>query len=314
MQIVGFTTAHIEQAIQIARQNYETERGFVPALPPAEEWPDLTPLAENGLGVAALDGGRMVGFLCGSGIWDGAWNMPELRHVFSPMHANGIVRENRAGIVARLYQAAGEKWARAGAASHGVCLYAHDTEGLAQFFRYGFGMRCIDAIRGMDKVAAPPCGGYTFTELAPEEYTEALPLDNMLHRYYLESPFFMFRPEITEAEFWANVGTDRYFAARKDGRAVAFLAAGDAGETFIRGTPGYIHADGAFCLPEHRGKGIQQNLLNLAVQTLKAGGYTHLGVDFESVNPSGSAFWLKHFTAYTHSVVRRVDEGAVRRL
>ena len=36
-----------------------------------------------------------------------------------------------------------------------------------------------------------------------------------------------------------------------------------------------------------------------------------LGVDFESLNPSGSGFRLKHFTAYTHSVVRRIDEYAV---
>jgi hypothetical protein len=39
--------------------------------------------------------------------------------------------------------------------------------------------------------------------------------------------------------------------------------------------------------------------------------YTRLGVDFESLNPTAYGFWLKYFDAYTHSVVRRIDEKAV---
>ncbi len=39
-----------------------------------------------------------------------------------------------------------------------------------------------------------------------------------------------------------------------------------------------------------------------------AEGFLRMGVDFESFNPTAYGFWLKHFTAYTYSVVRRVDE------
>ena len=55
MQIIDFTAAHVEQAAQIAKQNYEEERGFVPALPPIDTVPDLTPYAVNNLGVAAFE-------------------------------------------------------------------------------------------------------------------------------------------------------------------------------------------------------------------------------------------------------------------
>ena len=41
--------------------------------------------------------------------------------------------------------------------------------------------------------------------------------------------------------------------------------------------------------------------------------YTMLGVDFESINPSGSGFWLKFFHAYTNGVVRRIDERIMQR-
>ena len=53
IQIIDFTAAHIEQAKCIAKQNYEAERRVVPALPPVDTVPDLTPYAENGLSVAA---------------------------------------------------------------------------------------------------------------------------------------------------------------------------------------------------------------------------------------------------------------------
>ena len=65
--------------------------------------------------------------------------------------------------------------------------------------------------------------------------------------------------------------------------------------------------------PEYRGKGVYQNLLNFIMSKLKAEGYVRLGVDFESINPTAWGFWLKHFTAYTHSVVRRADEYALKK-
>lgn len=313
MQIVDFTAAYIEQAMHIAKQNYEMERGFVPALPLVDQWPDLEPLAANTLGVAALDGGDVVGFLCGNGVWENAWGISGLRNVFSPIHANGTILANRAKIYARLYQAAGEKWARAGAASHSICLYAHDTEGQAQFYRYGFGMRCIDAIRPMDDIIARPNRVYTFTELAQEELIDVFPLEKLLDEGYIESPFFMYRKPGSEDDFLVKAACFQsiYFVAKYQGQAVAFIRAELDGETFIKDAPGYLHCKGLYCMPEHRGKGISQYLLMLLVQKLKILGYTRLGVDFESINPSGSGFWLKHFSAYTHSIVRRIDENAI---
>ena len=72
-----------------------------------------------------------------------------------------------------------------------------------------------------------------------------------------------------------------------------------------------IYLCSALVLPEHRGKGIFQGLLNYAITKLKAEGFDSLGVDFESFNPTASGFWLKYFTAYTKSVVRRIDECAL---
>jgi len=44
---------------------------------------------------------------------------------------------------------------------------------------------------------------------------------------------------------------------------------------------------------------------------LKEEGYKLLGVDYESFNSTANGFWLKYFTPYTNSVVRRIDECAL---
>ena len=316
MQIVDFTVEHIEAALRLAKLNYEAERGFVPALPPIDRLPDLYPYAENGLGVAAFEGDMMLGFLCSVSPFKNAFRSTDATGVFSSMGANGAVRENRAKVYARMYQAAGDKWANAGASSHAVCLYAHDKETQEQFFRYGFGTRCVDAIRGMDEITAPPCVGYSFAELTPDEFLQMLPLDHTLDAHMAASPTFILRQSETPESFMKQAGHfhSTYFVAKDNGQIIAYIRAERDGETFICDTPGYLHIKGAFCLPEYRGKGLNQKLLSMLIQKLKTKGYTHLGVDLESVNPTAYGFWLKHFDAYTHGVVRRIDERAVNRL
>jgi predicted GNAT family acetyltransferase len=68
------------------------------------------------------------------------------------------------------------------------------------------------------------------------------------------------------------------------------------------------HIQGAYCLPEYRGQGIVQNLLNYLIKKLCSEKNQLLGVDFESFDPTANNFWLKYFTEYTHNVVRRIDD------
>ena len=314
-KIVKFKTRHVEMAVKIARQNYEEARRNVPALPEIDDMPDLIWYADNGFGVAAFEEGEMVGFLCSVPPFANAFRTTNATGVFSPMGANGAIGANRAEIYARMYQAAGEKWAAAGATSHAICLYAHDNEVQEQFFRYGFGLRCVDAVREMDELVAPSFSKYDFRELATKDFQLIIPLNRMLDAHMAKSPTFMPRPSEIGTEF-VNKAVEnnyRYFVAQRDGEIIAFVGVtAHEGETFVCNMTGYMHiTTGAFCLPEYRGTGLFQRLLNFAIQTLKAEGFTRLGVDFESINPNAYGFWLKYFTAYTHSIVRRIDENAV---
>ncbi len=313
VEITDFTEAHLEQAQRIARQNYRTERSFVPALPPIDPIPGLTGLAENGLGVVAIANGEVTGFLGARRPFKNAFGSTDAVGIFSPMGGNGAVGTNRAAVYARMYQVAGEKWADAGASSHAICLYAHDDEAQGQFFRYGFGLRCVDAILDMDAALLPSCPDCGIAVLGPDEFSLTLPLVHRLDAHMAASPCFILRPSDTDESFRKNVERLRptCVAAKQNGRIVAYVRAERGGENFIADTAGYLHVKSAYCLPEYRGKGVTAALLNMLARQLKTQGYTRLGVDFESINPAAYGFWLKHFAVYTHSVARRIDEHAL---
>lgn len=316
MEIIDFVAAHAAQALSIVQRNYEVERQAVPALPCLDEWPDPAELAANGLGVAAFEAGEMVGFLGSFGPFEHAFGSTDAVGVFSPLHGNGAVGGERARVYARMYQAAGARWARAGAASHGVCLYAHDREAQAQFFQYGFGLRCVDAIRPMEELPAVAAPGVTFHELFGDDRLCVYSLDVLLDEHMAASPTFMRRRTRSLDEFARHLADTRarYFAASIAGEVAAFLKVEPGeGETFVIHAPGYQHVNGAFCLPQYRGQGVYRGLLAHVIRVLKGEGWPLLGVDFESINPTANGFWLKHFAAYTHSVVRRIDEHSLAR-
>ena len=69
---------------------------------------------------------------------------------------------------------------------------------------------------------------------------------------------------------------------------------------------------GAYCLPEYRGTGAAQAVLEHMLCTFQTEGFNRLGVDCESFNPTALGFWRKYFDAYTYSVVRRIDENIIK--
>ncbi|NLO47816.1 MAG: GNAT family N-acetyltransferase [Clostridiales bacterium] len=301
--------------MNIALERYNLERKRVPALPKIDAIPDLTPFAEFGLGVAAFHGDEMVGFLCSVPAFPNVFRSTDAIGVFSPMHANGATGINRALIYDLMYQAAGKRWAAAGASSHAICLYAHDREVQERLFLRGFGLRCLDAIRLAEGLSLSPVSGFEFCELSPDELPSILSLNHKLDEHMASSPTFILRPSDSIEAFCekAEQSHARFFAAKTEGETVAFIKAEQDGETFICSLPGYLHITGAYCLPEYRGTGVYQNLLDFLIGILKTEGYALLGVDFESINPTAYGFWLKYFDAYTHSVTRRIDEHAIQK-
>ncbi len=313
MIIKDFTCSHIDEATTLAKANYEEERQFVSALPQVDSLPDLTSFADNDLGVAAFENGKMLGFLSCYRPMENAFGTTRVKGTFSPCHAHGAVQERRGLIFSRLYQSAAAKWVKKEILSHAIGLYAHDAQAIKSFFVNSFGLRCIDAIRPMEEIKCSALSEFTFCELDRNRQTDILSLNNWLISHLSRSPIFMPFPQLDKQTLQDkfNRKKSRCFAACKAEEKIAYIKIDDSGETFVSGDSGMKNICGAFCLPEYRGMGVSQNLLNFLITTLKAEGYTRLGVDFESFNPTAYGFWLKYFNAYTNSLVRRIDELAI---
>jgi hypothetical protein len=151
MELINFTHAHIRQARILAGENYDEERSLVAALPQNPSMTDLTYFADNRLGVAAMEGDRLLGFLCCSEPREHAFGS-NAKGVFSPLHAHGAAKDNRERIYRMMYQSAARKWVSNGIAYHAAALYEHDEAAKSALFSCGFGTRCVDAIRPMDVI------------------------------------------------------------------------------------------------------------------------------------------------------------------
>lgn len=329
MKIVEFNCNHIEQAAEIAKINYEEERLHVTALPKVETLPGLEHFADNKLGVAAFDGNRMLGFLGSYLPREDHFQTTNVRGNFSPIHAHGVIQEEmlrnisgvksltRDRIYSMLYQAAADKWVKAGIRSHAIALYTHDQDAFRSFYYNGFGLRCIDAIRSLSDLLTPLDTkqflrtALQYLEVPREEWMLLLECNNGLIAHLGASPAFM-RFDLLEEDEFLRRSTEhtRYFAARTDGRYIGYIKTDNFGENFATETEGMLNICGAYLEPPYRGTGVYHNLLCFLINTLKKEGYLLLGVDCESFNPTARGFWLKYFTEYTHSVVRRIDDKA----
>ena len=311
MKIVDLKKEHLVKAEELIRLCYQEESAYVDALPTCVDDFHLSSFAENDFSAAAFERDELVGVLCSYPPFENAFGSTCVKGIFSPMGANAAVKDNREKIYAAMYQTVAQKWVNAGALSHAICLYAHDEPLQREFYRLGFGLRCLDAIRKMEEIKAPSLEGYTFMELPEGDSGKIYPLFSLLNLHYEKSPFFMNREKQSKDDFLKFIQDEstRFFVAFAHGEICAYYEVANSGETCICDDEKYLHICGAYCLPEHRGKGVAQNLLNYMINTLKTEGYTRIGVDFESINPTAYGFWMKYFTPYTHSVVRRIDEN-----
>jgi GNAT superfamily N-acetyltransferase len=313
MLIENLNANHVEQAAGLALSEYYEERGAVPVLPDGDYLGRLcdmvSKLADNNLGIAAVEGGETVGFLTCLEPW--TQHFGTTMGIFSPIHAHAAKKEGRGRIYPLLYQAAAEKWVKQGILSHAIALYAHDAEAVGSFFRNGFGLRCVDAIRPVRPIACGEFPGCTFCELPKEEIMRIVPLKNGLLAHLRDTPMFIplfFSFDLEKVTGENEKRDSRYFVVRKGDITIAFIEVTAEGENFASDDPSMANICGAYMLPEYRGSGIFTKLFAYLLDILADEGYSRCGVDFESFNPTASGFWLKHFTAYTYSVARRIDE------
>lgn len=295
---------YIEDAVKLAQAEYNMEQKQIEALY-EKDYKDILTNSLNDMlnskyGVVAVERGKLIGYL---GFW-GGWNghFGKVRGSFSPLFANAIGGENRGKTASLLFQYASEEMIKEEILSFAICTYSHDVEVMASLTMNGFGIRCTDAIRNVDKSFHIPLNTeYTYEEIHYSNADCLLSLKNSLVRHLRKSPTYFPNDEFSEGNFteMCLIRRSRFFVIKNKLEIIGYVEIMKDGETFITEEPDMLSIGGAYLKESYRGKNILQSLLSFVFETVKNEGIKRIGVDYETINPNALRFWGKYFNSYT---------------
>ena len=313
MEIRAMNMADLTAAIDLAHQEYESERIHNTDLYSIHMKQSLEPLLtyliDNQRGMAAVEAGKLKGFLAFYPPFDGLNG--NAKGVFSPLGGNAFSGENKGKLASLLFEASSAMLLKEGVTSFAICRYAHDEETAKSFILNGFGIRCMDAICDLSQVTAhEDIKGISYCELEASEFSKIKDLTISLVEHLYQSPVYL----PTDLAHFMSSGypeDTRIFVAKVKEECIAYIKLSDEGENFITSNQKMMNISGAFVRKEYRGKKVADALLTYVQDILIREKYEYLGVDCETLNPTALRFWTKHFKPYTYSYARRIDERVI---
>jgi GNAT superfamily N-acetyltransferase len=306
-QIVPFSESLVEPAAALVVDRAMTARQAEPLLGPVFEDPAyVTPLfagvSSKRLGVAAIENGRLAGFLAAF-----PFEFWGSQVAYVPEWAFAA---DRADITTAMYREASSLWQQSDRTVHTVTLWANDPDGEAPWHHMGFGRVVIDSLREITLAAMQ--GKVRIRRAGPEDAETVARFGLALWEYLAGPPVFRIhpQPEGTEAAHTRLGEPARpVWLATKDDEVIGFLSLGPSeGPAPLTGND-LIRCDAAFVVAEHRHTGAGQSLFASAMNWAVEAGLKRLAVDYESANPEASRFWpAVGCRPVMHAVARRLAE------
>ena len=316
MEITPLQTSPIDPAAALFAAVFRRQRQNAPILPEQYEDPAwaagrLREMLAYSAGVAAVEDGRLAGYL-------GWWIADDFRDTgrrgaYVPLWGHAVdagADERRARRITRaLYAAASQAWYEAGCQVHAVTRPADDPLVHAFWFWSGFGALVIDAVRPAQPLYLPAPSGFTIRKAGPEDARTLAALENEHWQHYGRPPVLMTYNHASDAEACARLLADpanSFWLAIDGDQAVAYLRFEPAsdGAAEVVSDSSSIACTGAYTRPAYRGRGAAAALLDAALRRFQQQGLRRCTVDFETINPEASAFWLRFFTPVCLSMTR----------
>jgi ribosomal protein S18 acetylase RimI-like enzyme len=299
--IVPFAEEHLEDAAGLLAPRHREHRTAEPLLSPRFETaagalPELQRAwaAEGASGAAALQGGKLVGYLFGAPRPGG--HDPNL-WVEAEGHA-----VSEAELVRDLYAAAAARWVEEGRTRHAALVPASEHELVDAWFRLSFGHQQAHGLRTVSADAeADVPAGYSIRPPVPEDIEELIAVDLALPAHQKRSPVFAeFAPYTREdsREEWERTlaaGEEVILAGFHGDRPVAAWSV--VTSELSRHYGGLMRVDDACYLsfastvPDARGSGIGVALTEASVARAAADGYSAMWTDWRVTNLLASRFW-----------------------
>lgn len=321
LEVVALTEAEVPSAGRLLATRHARERTRFPLLPAAYEDPTrAAELVRRTLaatdGVAAVDGGRLVGFLTSL---DAAPDPSSPMARYAParaalhlVHGHAVAEDVAAGpIYAALFARLAERALERGVADHVVhAPIGHDEA----WVTLGFGRANAVAVRDL-----APVGRDHDVDVRVATPDELDVVDRLVDEetvFHAGSP--MFRPYRRAATVDAVraalaeelVSADHAFLlARRDGRDIGVLSVAPGLGSPLYVPDGAVYIAATAVLPEARGAGAGAALVDAAMAWARERGHRAACLHFATTNMTSTAFWTGiGFTPVMVHVRRILDE------
>lgn len=319
LEINKISMSNLKDVIRLFINAYELERYHVSSLP---EFDNIKEFAEkrikgmlmNHEGYIAFRDNKVVGYMTyvlGGPLFGNS------ECALVPLFGHASVEQDKYRIYQALYNEASKDWLLNKKLSWVIRLFEHDQI-LEKFcFKNGFGQRCVDAVAPIE-YEKMDYGNIMIKKATDENINDIAVLHQLHASYYKTAPLCM--PNYDEDAYeslkasFEDLST-RIWIAYLNNNAVGYTCLVDVGESFISLSRNMLSINSMFVDPSTRGLGIGAKLLNEVKRYINEyPEYQSYGVDYESINPLGLSFWEKHFTPYTKTVTRRIDEGILKKV
>jgi len=303
LELHGFDPGFVDDAAALLVRRHAAHRAVEPSLPAAYEREEVARsaiealLEAGGSGAVATSNGSTVGYMLGNRRADAAWGANAW--VESAGHA---VAEPEA--VRDLYGLAAARWVEEGLNAHYAVVPASDGTVVDAWFRAGFGLQHVHAIRETPRArltVVPP--GVVIRRSTRDDIDVLAELDLSLPAHQALSPVFSTAPmpslEDARAEWDEDFDNPAFatFVGEVDGHVVG-SAVGCSVElsrlhTGIARPDGAAHLGFAAVLPEARGSGVGTALGATVLDWAAGEGYTAVTTDWRETNLLSSRSWPK---------------------
>ncbi len=298
-----FTSEFLDEAANIFISNYKLLKQNYPELPSKYEAITLVKeklgdIIEKNPAAIVVSNKGLVGYLCGYTGINSLYGKE--KGVYIPVWAHGALSHSK-GIFLALYRSLAEKWLAKKSYTHIISYFPHDKLLQETLYYLGFGLLTIDGIRAMDEINIQTPVDVIIREMTKQDINDMHKMNNDLCRHLIDSPSFLKKSfstldEINKEFFGEKVKT---IVAEKKEKIVAGIR-GKIGHCSIdvAEEKDTLQVDFGYTDPSLRGAGLGTALLNEVLKWGISLNAKRMTVDFESTNPEGLSFWLRHFQPF----------------
>lgn len=322
VQIVSFHSGLLADAGALLAQRHQRDRALFPELPKRFENPITARAAVEAVwsrtqanGVAAMDSGRLVGYLIGDMVIHNLWG----RSAWIRLAGCAIAPDQSVGLVGELYAALASCWVAYGCFTHFVLISVADSSFIHAWFALSFGIEQVHALLTLHTYQPDVSVNLPNLEIRRATPDDRATLSGMYHiirRHLAQAPVWGVALPEDEEEFRTGYAelvdepTATVWLAFQQGQATGFQVYFPAEPTDdnLLVPEQCIELNVAGTIVSARGRGIGQALTQHGLAYACSKGYRYCLTDWRSANLLSARFWPRQgFRPVVYRLVRRID-------